>query len=141
MNITREQAAAIDREIDAAVEAILTKHGLQRGKRRSQYGSHYRYTVEAVAVVTGDNGVNMASKEAQAWMGNAPYLGFADPAAALGKTFTSNGHTYTLMGYRPRAHKRPVVAQNAHGNMFAFPLHVLHSIEGYDQRHDSYALV
>ena len=133
MNISKELAAQITSEIDEAVAAVLAKYELKRSKRRSTYGDFYRFTVEASAVVEGDNGVNVASPEAPAWIGNAYYMGFKNPEAALGKQFTFQGTTYTLTGMRPRARKFPITARReSDGKTYGLPESVISRIEGYD---------
>ena len=42
------------------------------------------------------------------------------PAYELGATFVSNGHKYTLAGYKPRAPKRPFVAKRSNGDSSIF---------------------
>tara|TARA_B100001245_G_C22712463_1_gene346619 strand:- start:180 stop:575 length:396 start_codon:yes stop_codon:yes gene_type:complete len=42
------------------------------------------------------------------------------PAYEIGATFKSNGHIFTLAGYKPRSSKRPFVAKRSDGKEFVF---------------------
>ena len=42
------------------------------------------------------------------------------PAYEIGATFKSNGHTFTLAGYKPRSSKRPFVANRSDGKTYVF---------------------
>jgi hypothetical protein len=133
MNITKQQCQEIDAEIDAAVNAILEKHGLQKTKRRSTYGDFYRYTIEAAAVLTNEEGVNLAAPEAIAWIANAPMLGFRKPEEALGSKFSYAGRTFFLIGFRPRARKHPIVARSeADGKTYVLPEQAVRFMDGCD---------
>ena len=52
------------------------------------------------------------------------------PAYSIGDQFKSNGHQYTLSGYRPRATKRPFIATREDGQAFLFTWDALESLLG-----------
>lgn len=138
--VTAALCKQVGAEIDAAVDQILTKHGLQKSTRTARYGDIFKYSVEAAPLVAGDNGVNLGSKEAQAFVAFGRSLGFADPESALGKTFTSGGVEYVFVGYRSRAPKRPVLARRvSDGRSFIFGREALRQLPGYDKTADPVA--
>jgi hypothetical protein len=131
--VTAALCKQVAAEIDTAVDQILTKHGLQKSKRNARYGDIFKYSVEAAPLIAGDNGVNLGSEEAQAFVAFGRSLGFTDPASALGKTFTSGGIEYVFEGYRSRAPKRPVLARRvSDGRSFIFGREALRRLPGYD---------
>lgn len=133
MTITASQCKTISAEIDAAVEVILNRHGLQRGRRNARYGPMLKYSIEAVQVTQGRNGVNTTSKEAQDFIAYASALGFKDGHAALGAPYQTLGKRYVLAGYRPRATKHPVLMTEVDsGKQYVFPITVLKQLDGYD---------
>lgn len=139
MNISKQQAEQISSEIDSAIAAILEKHGLQRGKRSIQYGDLFTYKVEASALIQGENGVNLGSKEAQAWIVNGSLYGFTDPKAALGQEFTWAGKQFIFIGLRPRSKKSPVIARSAaDGKEYVMGGRALRLLPGYDASIDYY---
>jgi hypothetical protein len=133
MTITAAQCKTISVEIDAAVTTILTQHGLVKGKRNARYGDIFKYSVEASPLIVGDNGVNLGSKEAQDFIALGRSLGFTDPEAALGATFTSSGVEYVFEGYRVNAPKRPILGRRvSDGRSFIFGREALRRLPGYD---------
>lgn len=139
MNITKQQSEQISTEIDAAVTEILEKHGLQRGKRSSQYGDLFTYKIEASAIIEGENGVNLGSKDAQAWIVNGSMHGFSNPQEALGQEFSWAGKRFIFIGFRPRSKKSPVIARSAaDGKEYVMGAAALRLIPGYDADNDYY---
>lgn len=137
--VTAAQCKQVSAEIDAAVEQILTKHGMQKSKRSARYGDIFKYSVEAAPLVAGDNGVNLGSREAQDFVAIARSLGFDDPEAALGKTFTSGGVEYVFTGWRSNAPKRPVLTRRvSDGKVFIFPKEALRHLPGWNAERDGF---
>lgn len=108
MAVTKAQASVISNEIQAAVDAILSKHGLVAGKVRTTYGDMFAFKVEATPLVKGENGVNLESIEAKDYLrfGNSYGLN----AGLLGKKFVSNGDEYVFAGIAISRKKYPIVA-------------------------------
>lgn len=134
MEITKMQAAAISAEINAAVEAILARHGLEKGRVSTTYGAGYTFKVDAAAVNTGANGVNTSSKEAQAWLANSYFFGVknrADAEAALGQKVTVGGRTLVFCGLNPRSTKYPFIVRNENGAMMKVGEELATQLPGY----------
>jgi hypothetical protein len=138
VSITASQAKVIGAELDAAVEQVLTKHGLVKGKRMARYGDMFKYSIEATELALNADGVNTRSKEALDFIAYSRSLGFKDGAAAIGQKFDIFGpygvaEQYILLGYRPRARKHPILVQKvSDGKNYIMPLAVLRKVTGYD---------
>jgi hypothetical protein len=101
MTVNRAAAIAVTKDIEAAVAAVLAKHGLSAGRVSTRYGESYKVSIEATAI-------GAPAPEASDWMRYA--TGFGLPADALGGTFTSNGRTFRITGLNLRARRMPVLA-------------------------------
>lgn len=117
MNINKETANAVATEIDAAVRAILTKHGLEPGKTTIGCGEWFDYKIVATALTLGENGVNMTSKEATYYskFGYTAYAGEDDftgieLTAPLGTKFTHLVSEYAFAGVDSKKRKNPIMA-------------------------------
>ena len=134
MLVTKATAQSITTEIEVAVNAILTKHGMDSGKTAVKYGDHYSIKIESTPLVENENGVNVNSPEAQAWAMFGTSYGFDNPVEALGKTFTTSGKTFKFIGLNTKAPKMPVNAVCLEdGKSYKFPTQALRKIEGFDQ--------
>ena len=141
MDITRQQAIEISREIEAAIKPILAKHGLTLNSPKTTYGERYDYKITASRLVASDTGVNMASPEAKAFLRNANMHGITDAAKCFDQTIRINGKTYMLIGYKPRATKRPFILKDcADGKTYVFPNTSAKFFPTYDKETDYYAL-
>ena len=133
MDISRQQARLVTEEIDAAVKAILAKHGLTAGQAKTNYGYQYKYTITASVPVVSDNGFDIGTPEAQTFILLGPTSGFANPKASLGVPFTVNGKTFIVTGWNSRAPKFPLVGKNlTDGTAVKMPRSWLKHIPGYD---------
>lgn len=132
--VTRQDAIRIQREIDAAVKRVLEANGLQASPSRSRYGARsFSYKVEAAVLTVGENGVNVSSREAQAFIAYAGILGIENPQAALGATFTARGVEYVLTGLNPRARKFPLmVTRVSDGRAYKLAQSAAMYLPGYD---------
>jgi hypothetical protein len=141
MTISKSDVRIIGTEIDAAIDEVLARHGMERKPHRITYsGTGLTYKVECSIVTLSESGVNLSSPEAQGWMVMASMRGFADreaAQAALGATFTSQGRTFVFLGYKTRSPKRPVVARcQQDGKEYIFPEGVVRMLPGYDASSD-----
>lgn len=119
MAVAKAQASEISVEIKAAVEAILAKHGMELTKVQTTYGDVYGFKCEGSPLVKGENGINMESKEAQAYKRFATSYGL--PEGLLGKKFTSKGREFAFAGIAPSRSKFPFAAMNLlEGRMYFF---------------------
>jgi hypothetical protein len=113
--VSKETAQAVAKEMDAAIRAILSKHGLEVGKTSMGYGEWFDFKVTAVAVSLGDNGVNLASKEAT-YFSKFGYTAYDDNfnatelIAPLGTKFTHLLKDYAFAGVDAKKRKTPIVA-------------------------------
>lgn len=110
MAVTKAVAKEISTEITEAVKKVLEKHGLGLGQVRSTYGDIYSIKIEATEVVNGDSGINLASKEAQAYNMFASSYGLNE--GLLGKKFVSRGREFAFAGVSTSRSKYPIMAVN-----------------------------
>jgi len=133
MNVSKDKAQAITKEIQAAVVAILEKHELQASKVRSKYGDGYQISIQADAIDINASGVNLASTEAQVWTQVGKSYGFADPASALGAEFIQNGKPFKFLGFNSNASRFPLVAKNlADGKTYKLTVGSLKLVPNFD---------
>lgn len=135
--LTKSDVRIIGSEIDAAIDAVLARHGMERKPHRVTYSATgLTYKVECSVVNLSETGVNVSSPEAQGWLIVASMRGFADRDAAkavLGTTFVSQGRTFTFLGYKTRSPKRPVVARcEQDGKTYVFTEQAIRLLSGYD---------
>lgn len=132
MDVTSQQARIITAEIDAAINEILTRHGLAAGRSKTGYGYQYKYTITASVPNVNDNGFDMGTPEAQMFLICAQSHGFPTPEATLGVPFTKNGKTFIVTGYNDRAPKFPFLGREVGGSAVKFPTSWASSFPGYD---------
>jgi hypothetical protein len=112
--ISRSLAAQITADIELAVQSVLAAHGLQQEKVNTKYGDVYEFRITANIPTLNEQGVNVASESAQAWVLEARYnplcADIDDPAAVLGTRFSSGGHEWVFDGWNSRARRFPIVA-------------------------------
>lgn len=110
------------------LDAYAATRGISAGKLRgtiSPVGDGLKVSIE-LATVTGDGKVN--TPEMRAWKEQCQYEWSELRRAGLteddlGATFTVRGEQFTIEGFKPRARKRPVLAQKVgSGALFVFPI-------------------
>ena len=116
--IDKNTANQLSAELQEAVNAVLAKHGLQKGKVRATYGDYFKFSVEATLNTVGDSGVNETSKEAIAY--KRFFASYGLPEGILGKNFTAKGKTYKFAGIAISRSKYPFVGIDAEGNRVFF---------------------
>lgn len=119
MSITKTEAKALTDELTEAINAVLAKHGMAMSNPRTGYGFAYSLKFDATTV-TLVNGVNVDTADAVLLKAHAELLGL--PADCVGRSFTANGKTYTVAGYRPKARTRPILVRGDDGKDYVFPL-------------------
>ena len=117
---TKHDCSAIRADMQAALADVYAKHGIDPDARITmRYGATLKITIEAARLVEGDNGVNVASKEATDWVSYcAPWNGY-DPDA-IGREVVMRGETWVFVGANWRASKYPLLFRKADGRVFKF---------------------
>lgn len=110
MAVSKAQATLISDEIKMAVEAILSKHGMEATRIRTTYGDSYGFKVEGNPLVKGENGVNLESSEAKAYERFGSSYGLSE--GLLGKKFVSKDRDFAFAGIAPGRSKYPIMALN-----------------------------
>ena len=118
MNITKEEAREITKDIQEAVAAIFYARDMAVPKVKTTYGDVYKVSFESSPLALNDAGVNVASPEASAYERFHDSYGL--PAGLLGKKFESRGETYTFAGLATRRPKYPIVALKSNGDITFF---------------------
>ena len=103
MNINKELASTVSKEIQQAVDAILKKHNLVVSKTTVGCGEWFDYKVTATMLEEGPNGVNLSSRDAQYYtkFGFTSYDRECNPTvltAPLGTLFTSGKRVFAFGG-------------------------------------------
>jgi hypothetical protein len=103
--MNRLQAQAMNAELNAAVEAILKKNGLDSPKTSLRFTADgdITFTLRASTEASKVNAVKLY----------APLHGFTE--AQLKKSFTLAGKTLRVTNYNSRAHKMPWVCEDSKG--------------------------
>ena len=118
MQVSKEKAQEISREIEKAAIAIFAKHGLEKARISTKYGEMYSLKIDAQGVDMGLNGVNLASTEAR------DYTRFASmydlPEGLLGKAFEVNGKMYAFAGIATQRSKYPIYVREIATGNFSF---------------------
>lgn len=116
MTVSKEKAA----EIAAEIKDVLRRHGMEP-KISWKYGPWLEVKLTASVVAEGDNGVNLASPEAQYFTkyGHTSYNRDASGKivtekldAPLGTVFVSRGTRYAFAGIASKRRKYPIYALN-----------------------------
>lgn len=109
-------AKAIGQDVEAALESVWAKHGLQQSKRSARYGDGViRFTIEAQA--TG-----LDSPLVKDWQRYAVLYGL--PVDALGGVVRMNGRVVTITGLVTSRRKYPVHTTDRDGKV------MLYTVEG-----------
>lgn len=118
--ITKFDKAACRTISERAAEALktLADLGLTIQPRGGSYTAT-SYTLKIEFAIVGEAGVAM-TREAQDFTNLAPLHGLS--AADLGREFTAGGKRFSVVGWRARAGRRPVLARCTDGKEYAFPV-------------------
>lgn len=120
--VTKAVAAEIGAELRAFAEKLFAKHGLQMTSTKSTYGDSFKFTVQADGIELSDDGINLASTEAQFYekCGLSEFNNTTGKwevlNAPLGTKFTLKGEQYIFAGVSPRKKKFPILAVSVKDN-------------------------
>lgn len=113
--LTKAQVITLQREIGEAMQAIAAKHGLKMIKNNATWSAEGLRLTIALDKVTADGG---SARWAADWKRYAVADGL--PENGLGRSFSSGGMTYKVLGYDAKKRTRPVVAQGSDGKTYIF---------------------
>ena len=117
-NLDRTQARLIEKRAVALLAPLAKELNLVVKPSGGTIGeTHYTMKVE-FSEVAADGAV--CSAEAEAFKHYAKFIGLS--AEDLGREFTFGGETYTILGYRPKATKNPIVVESRRGARYVFPV-------------------
>jgi len=130
--VSKEVAQKVTTELHKDIEKVLAKHGLELSKVLTKYGDIFSVKVEAVAVEVGQNGVNLASLEAQTFLMSAKYMGVKNPEKELGSIVSFEGRQVIIKGLSPNARRNNVLVREIKtGRDYWVSKEVLKSLKSY----------
>ena len=118
-NITEMNAATItmiQKELNDAMAAVLSEHGLSHSMGRVTY-SNDSYSTKLSINVGDVSDAKKAEYERYAFK-------FGIPSDSFGKTFTQGSESFTIVGIKPKGKKYPIIAMNKSGKKFGFMANV-----------------
>jgi hypothetical protein len=113
MAYSRTDARNFRTDLEAAMATLEAKYGCKLSVGRMTFGDDkMTASVTAMSATDADADAGFSGKELE-WRKNFENYNYRHglPQTALGKTFTSNGNTYTLLGYNPKAVKYPFLGK------------------------------
>ncbi len=119
MSITTFDKGVLSRlgdEIEAAVQAVAQKHGISIKRGRGKYDRQACSLTLEISTIAADGTVQ--SREAAEFKRYASLFGFRPED--LGRSFKSNGKTFTIAGVNPKGRVRPVLATGDDGKTYTF---------------------
>lgn len=120
-SFTRPNVKALRVDLDSALSKIAKEYGIEISTGNISF-SGSNASIKVKAAVIGDGGMVM-TKEATDFSLYAKMNGLD---AKLGDTFTYGGKTYTITGWKSRARKNPVLAEN-NGQTYRVPVQLVKS--------------
>ncbi len=123
MTFTKSNLKTIRADIDAALAAVESKHGVKFSLGNIRYSiNDFRCKFECVS--TSDSQGNTVDPKEENFKHDAFLVGVASDA--FGKTFKSGRSNYKITGINTRRHKYPVSAiRVASGKGYKFPVSAL----------------
>lgn len=104
--------------IEAALKPLADELGIVITRKGGSFtAASFTMKIEA-ATVSADGAVR--SRESEMFTHYAAVYGVKSDA--LGKTFRGRGKEFTVCGLNPRAHAMPVIATDAEGRRYKFPV-------------------
>ncbi|CAB4157641.1 hypothetical protein UFOVP688_38 [uncultured Caudovirales phage] len=132
--VSKEVAQQVTTELHKDIEKVLAKHGLELSKVLTKYGNIFSIKVEAIAVEVGQNGVNLASVEAQTFLMSARYMGVKNPEKELGSVVSFEGRQVIIKGLSPNARRNNVLVKEIKtGRDYWVSPEVLKSLKSYEE--------
>ena len=118
--ITKPFLVTLRAELDAALQAVAEKHGVSiRAGNASFDALHANFKVE-VKVLQTASGVSGDEAEFRRYAG---MVGLQPDV--YGKTFVSNGSTFTVSGLSLKSRRMPVLARREDGKVYKFPVNIV----------------
>jgi hypothetical protein len=125
MEVTRQEAIALMKELSKAVKTILDKHNMELSKSTAKFGDSFTYNIQSVKVKKDRSGVNLASPQAK----NYQKYGYTSYdfntgktiklKAKLGKKFNYDNKQFVFAGIRGGKGKNQIVCIS-NGNTYHF---------------------
>lgn len=119
MQFNRKNLPAFRADIDAALAALETKHGVKFELGRITFTeSNFRVKLECTSAADkSGNSVDprKVKFDANTWRYNIS-------TAAFGQTFTKGGRKYKIVGLNPRAKKYPLQCEAPNGQQWKMPI-------------------
>lgn len=111
--VTKEQVVRIQDAMRTTLASLLEAEGLMLTRGSAKYGDEGSLTFRFCAVDEDENGVNLASPEAQDFLNYAHTYEGGRPTQ-LGGVWTNrmSGEEFRVIGLRLRARKYPVLAES-----------------------------
>ena len=115
MEVTKQEANALMKELSEAVKTICKKHNLELSKSSAKFGDFFSYNIQAVKVKKGKGGVNLASPQAKLYekygyekfdFSNGKTIKLK---AKLGKKFNYDNKQFVFAGIRGGSGKHQIV--------------------------------
>jgi len=115
MEVTKQEASALVKELSEAVKTICKKHNLELSKSSAKFGDYFAYNIQAVKVKKGKGGVNLASPQAKLYekygyetfdFSNGKTIKLK---AKLGKKFSYDNQQFVFAGIRGGSGKQQIV--------------------------------
>jgi len=116
MNINKATLNAFRSDFEEAVKALEEKHGMTIKLAGISYTDE-SFSSKVTFTNNDENG-NKVSQIAIDFQKQAGMYGLK--ASDLGRTFFSNGQSFTISGLKPRNHKMPIIATSSEGRSFKF---------------------
>jgi len=121
------------RELAAKVEALV-REALGDEYQVDEKGGSYdktSYTVKIQIAEKTEEGEALTPERRAFVEGDWMHKLGAD---ALDKTFSQNGRRYRIVGFKPRARKRPVICEDLSGRQYVFPIALVRNCLEWDKR-------
>lgn len=119
MTFDRQTVKDTRDRLQTALDAVAADLGCQIKVGRASFardGANCSFKIECAVV--GDDG-QVKTKEASDFTHCAVQYGLE--ASDLGREFTSNGNTFTVIGCKPKSYKFPILGRRDDGKVFKFP--------------------
>lgn len=122
MTFNKSNLKTIRADIDAALAAVESKHGVKFSLGNIRYSTNdFRCKLECVS--TADANGNAINVDKANFERLAVMVGVKKDA--FGKSFTKRGKKYTITSINTRARKFPIQAVNTLGDRYKFPVSAL----------------
>ena len=116
----RSTVRQVNAEIAKALEKVSAKYGVEINLKSTRFSdSNYSTKIEVATIGTG--GLTM-TKEANDFN---RYKAIKGMQFDLGFEFTHQGDSFTVIGFKPRSTKFPVLCKSSNGKTYKFPISII----------------